>query len=192
MDEHQWFVVEDPQEYGEEPWDFDAGELAFVAALQARAASWRVLPAHSVVCRPEDDSSLLVHGTDVRAGKVCDQLFNLHEASARGSFHATGPVEELAERCASWFETVLSRPVSRTEWSHEGRVYETWAFAETLEGLVGGFNGTLAPAFHTGGGDSRARHDRCALLRGATEPQPGPHSPFCPYEPEAPANPRVD
>ncbi|MGW7066708.1 hypothetical protein ACWGII_38415 [Streptomyces sp. NPDC054855] len=166
MDDNRWFVAEDPHEYDEEPWDFDADEFAFVAALQARASSWRVLSAHSNVCRPEDDSSLLVYvslidhewpvvlgewavhfyGTHVRAGKVSDQLFNLHETSERGYFHATGPVEELAERSAAWFETVLSRPVSRTEWLHEGKVYATSRdFADTLEGLAVGFNRLMPP-----------------------------------------------
>ncbi|SEQ72369.1 hypothetical protein SAMN04487983_1007191 [Streptomyces sp. yr375] len=126
-----WFEVEDPEEYGEEPWDFDEAELAFLAALRARAAAWRVPWAPSQVGRPEDDSSLLVHvcrldeerrlllgewavhfhGTHARAGKVRDQLFNLDESPERGFFQASGTVEELAERCADWFESVLSRPL---------------------------------------------------------------------------------
>ncbi|MGA5220236.1 hypothetical protein ACPCAE_29765 [Streptomyces cinereoruber] len=184
-----WFEVEDSEEDGEEPWDFDSGELAFVAALQDRAASWRVPRAHSGVGRPEDDSSLLVHvslsdseramslgdwavhfhGTHVRAGKVVDQLFNLDPYSGRDFFRATGTVEELAERCAAWFEAVLSRPVGRLEQHGLSRAYgTTWYFADNLEGLVGW-------------GDPRARHDRCVLLRGATGPQEGPHSPLCPY-----------
>ncbi|CAL9673159.1 hypothetical protein SUDANB176_07563 (plasmid) [Streptomyces sp. enrichment culture] len=61
MDDNPWFVVEDPQEDGEEPWDFDTAELAFITTLQNRAASWRVPFAHSDVGRPEDESSLLVH-----------------------------------------------------------------------------------------------------------------------------------
>ncbi|MEU0397510.1 hypothetical protein ABZ208_33000 [Streptomyces sp. NPDC006208] len=128
MEYDRWFEIADPREDDEEPWGFDAGELAFVAALQTRAASWCVPSAHSSVGRPEDESSLLVwvslsdheqpvslgewavhfYGTHVRAGRVCDQLFNLDETSNRGFFHATGTVEELAERCADMFATVLS------------------------------------------------------------------------------------
>ncbi|MBB4892374.1 hypothetical protein FHS39_001385 [Streptomyces olivoverticillatus] len=33
MDVNSWFEVEDPEEYGEESWDFDEAELAFLAAL---------------------------------------------------------------------------------------------------------------------------------------------------------------
>ncbi len=40
------------------------------------------------------------YGTHVQAGKVRDQLFNLHESPERGFFRASGTVEELAERCA--------------------------------------------------------------------------------------------
>lgn len=205
MEDSPWFEIEDPLEDGEEPWDFDADELAFVAALQNRAAAWRVPPAHSGVGRPEDDSSLLVwvslsdheppvllgdwavhfYGTHVRAGAVRDQLFNIDETSHRGFFHATGTVEELADRCADMFATVLSRPVSRTEWLHEGRTYATsWNFADTSEGLVRSVNRDLAPTAHARGGSPRVRHDRCVLVRGATEPQEAPHSPLCPYKAE--------
>lgn len=204
MDDNPWFVVEDPQEDGEEPWDFDAAELSFITALQTRAASWRVPFAHSAVGRPEDDSSLLVHvslsdperplilgewavhfhGTHVRAGKVCDQLLNLHETPGHGFFRASGTVEQLAERCATWFEAVLSRPVIRMEWLHQGSVYATnWAFADTAEGLVAGVDRTLAPASHTGWHLPRVRHDRCTRVRGASPPQQDPHAPLCPYEP---------
>ncbi|MFP3989492.1 hypothetical protein U9R90_18820 [Streptomyces sp. E11-3] len=187
-----WFVVEDPEADGEEPWNFDADELTFISALQGRAASWRVQRAPSDVGRPEDDSSLLVHvslvdsdrsislgewavhfhGTHVLAGKVRDQLFNIDRRPERGFFRATGTAQELAERCAQWFEAILSRPVSRTEWHNQGREYATaWHFADNLEGLVGSGN------FHD-------RHTRCVLLRGATRPQDTPHSPLCPHGPD--------
>ncbi|MEV0220312.1 hypothetical protein [Streptomyces sp. NPDC050704] len=157
MDVTTWFEVEDPQEYDEEPWDFDEAELAFLAALRARAAVWQVPPAPSTVGRPEDEASLLVYvclldaerlvalgewavyffGTYVRAGKVCDQLFNLHEPPERGSFRASGTVDELAQQCADWFESLLSRPVVRTEWtSKAGTAATRWEFADTDEALV--------------------------------------------------------
>ncbi|GHD80981.1 hypothetical protein GCM10010317_103700 [Streptomyces mirabilis] len=85
--------------------------------------------------RLEDDSSLLVwvslvdeersltlgecavhfYGTHVRAGRVCDQLFNLHESPERGFLRASGTADELALRCADWFEDLLRRPVVRAE-----------------------------------------------------------------------------
>ncbi|MFJ1653221.1 hypothetical protein ACIOC2_17865 [Streptomyces sp. NPDC088337] len=213
MDSNPWFVVEDPQEDGEEPWDFDAGELAFIATLQARAASWRVPPAYSSVGRPEDDSSLLVHislsdserrlilgewavhfhGTHMRAGKVCDQLFNLHETPENGFFHASGTAEQLAEQCATWFETVLSRPVIRMQWLGQDSVYATgWIFADTAEALAGGVDHALASTGHTGWRTSRVRpdrHHRCTLIRGALQPQKGLHAPLCPYEPKPAGSP---
>ncbi|WP_353946907.1 hypothetical protein ABII15_38310 [Streptomyces sp. HUAS MG91] len=157
MDAYTWFEVEGPEEYGEEPWDFSEAELGFLAALRVRAAGWRVPWAPSQVGRPEDESSLLVHisvldevrrlvlgewavhfyGTHVLAGKVCDQLFNLQESPEYGFFRASGTVEELAERCAGWFETLLSRHVVRVEWPlREGKHATHWEFADTGEVLA--------------------------------------------------------
>ncbi|MEU5894862.1 hypothetical protein [Streptomyces venezuelae] len=84
---------------------------------------------------PEDDASLLVfislgdgerrtivgewavhfHGSYIRAGRVSDQLYNVFESRAGVLSRTTGTPEELAARCAEWFEAVLSRPVARTE-----------------------------------------------------------------------------
>ncbi|MFJ4837102.1 hypothetical protein [Streptomyces sp. NPDC088746] len=154
---NSWFEVEDPEECGEEPWDFCEAELAFLAALRARTVDWRVSWAPSQVGRPEDESSLLVyislldearrlvlgqwavhfHGTYVLAGRVCDQLFNLYESPEHGFFRASGAVEELAERCAGWFESVLSRPVVRVDRSFEDGQHATrWEFADTGEVLA--------------------------------------------------------
>ncbi|WP_326695780.1 MULTISPECIES: hypothetical protein [unclassified Streptomyces] len=203
MDSNPWFVVEDSEEDGEEPWDFDAGELAFIATLQARAASWRVPLTYSSVGRPEDDSSLLVHvslsdtepplilgewavhfhGTYMRAGKVCDQLFNLHETPERGFLHASGTAKQLAEQCADWFETVLSRPVIRMEWLSLDSVSATgWAFADTAQALAGNVDHALAFASYSKRRTSHVRHHRCTLIRGASQPQKEPHAQLCPYE----------
>ncbi|TXS49808.1 hypothetical protein [Streptomyces sp. t39] len=156
MDENSWFEVEDPAEYGEEPWDFDEEELAFLAALRARTAHWRAPWASSHGGRSEDGTSLLVHvslldedhglilgqwaahfsGGEVRAGKVRDQLFHLHESPGHGFFQASGSSEELAERCADWFERLLSRPVVRDVWSGDGGPCAVrWEFADTGEVL---------------------------------------------------------
>ncbi|MGR6541202.1 hypothetical protein [Streptomyces sp. NRRL F-4835] len=157
MDNNTWFEVEDPEEYDEAPWDFDGTELAFLVALRTRAAAWRVPWAPSNVSRPEDDSSLLVwvtlldeertlilgewavhfYGTHVRAGKVSDQLFNLHESHKHGFFRTSGTADELALRCADWFESLLSRPVVRAEWpAATGAIATRWEFADTKEALV--------------------------------------------------------
>ncbi|MFI8391896.1 hypothetical protein [Streptomyces sp. NPDC085540] len=211
MDDNPWFWDEDLQEDRNEPGGLSADELAFLKALRAHASTWTVPWTYNSVARPEDESSLLVHvdlsddgdgpilgewavhfyGTHVRAGRVGDQLFNLDEAPERGFFQATGTMEELAEQCAAWFETVLSRPVSRAQWLHKGRVYATlWAFADTGEPLVRGVDNALAPTPYTEWHSfPRVSHDRCTLVRGATQPQTGPHAPFCLYEPEAPGSP---
>ncbi len=77
------------------------------------------------------------HGTHVRAGKVRDQLFHRHESPERGFFRVSGTVEELAERCAYWFENLLSRPVVRAEWPLEGGVQAIrWGFAGIAEVLA--------------------------------------------------------
>ncbi|MET9610052.1 hypothetical protein ABZZ17_34115 [Streptomyces sp. NPDC006512] len=159
MNVNSWFEVEDPEE-GEDPWNFNEAELAFLEALRARADGWQVPPTPDLVTLTEDESALLVsiclidearhvilrewavhfHGTHVRAGKVRDQVYNLHESPESGFFMATGTVEELAVRCADWFEHVLSRPVDRCEWPREGGGggYVTcWEFADTGEALAG-------------------------------------------------------
>lgn len=123
------------------------------------------------------------HGTYMRTGKVRDQLFNLHESPEHGFSHVSGTAEQLAEQCAAWFETLLSRPVVRREWVHESSVYAmSWAFADTEEALVSSVNHAVAPASftsHTGGRVPRVRHDRCTLVRGASQQHPGPHAPLC-------------
>lgn len=157
MDVTSWFEVEEPEEYDEESWDFSEAERAFLDALRSRAAAWWVTPAPGQAGRPEGESSLLVHGclvdeprplalgewavqfhgTHVQAGKVRDQLFTLHESPVRGFFPASGTVEELAERCADWFENLLSRPVIRAEWPLEGGTHVIrWEFTDTGEVLA--------------------------------------------------------
>ncbi|MGZ9933779.1 hypothetical protein ACXNSR_28350 [Streptomyces sp. NC-S4] len=193
----RWFVDDHDDDS-----DLDATEAAFVSALRDRAAAWRVPPAYSCVSRTEDESALLVcvsftdegernvrlgewavhfRGADVSAGRVCDQLFNLHESPESGFFRATGTPEALAERCAAWFEAVLSRPVGRMQWLHEDKVYATqWMFADTGEGLVGGYDNRLAPSPLEGwGAYPSSPHALCTLVRGGSGPQHGPHAPEC-------------
>ncbi|WP_431037698.1 hypothetical protein ACQYWQ_25195 [Streptomyces sp. P6-2-1] len=157
MDGARWFEDEGPAGDDEEPWEFSEADLSFLAALRARAAAWRVPRAPHHVGRSEDEASLLVrvgladeeyhlvlgewavhfYGAYVLAGKVGDQLYNLHESPAYGSFRATGTAEDLAGRCADWFERLLSRPVVREEWpSEDGRHAVRWEFADTGEPLV--------------------------------------------------------
>ncbi|MYY83679.1 MULTISPECIES: hypothetical protein [unclassified Streptomyces] len=53
MHMYPWFEVEDPEDEGDEPWDFDADELAFISALQDREhrkSSPRAAPSGSRPC----------------------------------------------------------------------------------------------------------------------------------------------
>ncbi|WP_406067128.1 hypothetical protein OG372_00160 [Streptomyces sp. NBC_01020] len=159
MHDNTWFDHETLQECDDDPFEFTETELGFLAALRARAATWRVPWAPSGVSRPEDDSSLLVwialhdeqrplvlgewavhfYGTYLQAGKTSDDLFNLHQTPERGFFSASGTPDELALRCADWFEGVLRRPVVRSEWPAGRRVLGSWEFADTGEGLATSF-----------------------------------------------------
>ncbi|MEU6273890.1 hypothetical protein ABZ871_16015 [Streptomyces populi] len=157
-----WFEIDDPDdEFG-----FDAAELAFAKALRERAGSWDVPHAYSWVGRPEDDSSLLacvglsdennrislidlgVHlvGSTVRGDRLHNQLYFLPDRPTGLALEAAGSPQELAERTAAWFETLLRKPIVRHEWEHGGRVYASrYLFADTGEGLVQSYDRTLAP-----------------------------------------------
>ncbi|MFB7449892.1 hypothetical protein [Streptomyces sp. NPDC056194] len=158
-----WFEIDDPDdEFG-----FDAAELAFATALREQANSWNVPYAHNWVGRPEDDSSLLafvglndkhrrvslidigVHlvGSSVRGDRLHNQLHFLPDQPTSLAMEAVGSPQELAERTATWFETLLRKPIVRHEWEHSGQVYATrYLFADTEEGLVQSYNQTLAPS----------------------------------------------
>ncbi|CAL9534419.1 hypothetical protein [Streptomyces sp. Tu 3180] len=70
-----WFVVEDPREDDEGPWDFDTAGSAFIAALR-------------------DPGRL-----PVRAGEACDQLFNRRFTPWWRSGLVGGRENTLAARC---------------------------------------------------------------------------------------------
>lgn len=162
-----WFEPEVATHHDEDVWDFTATELAFLAALRDRAAAWRVPWAPNEVTRPEDESSLLVyitlvdtrghgtvvgdwavhfHGTHVVAGRTDDDLLNVRDAPGRDWFRLAGTVDDLAQRCADWFEDVLSRPVFRVERQEpDGKVVTRWEFGDTEETAVGGVPPVPAP-----------------------------------------------
>ncbi|MFF7334795.1 hypothetical protein ACIQU5_07290 [Streptomyces sp. NPDC090306] len=150
-----WFEPEAATGDDEDVWEFTTAELAFLSALRDRAAAWRVPWAPSEVTRPEDESSLLVHvalldtrglglvlghwavhfyGTHVVAGRTVDDLLNVCEAPGRDWFRLAGTIDALAQRCADWFEDVLSRPVFRVERQEpDGKVVTRWEFGGTEE-----------------------------------------------------------
>ncbi|WCD91076.1 hypothetical protein KPP03845_200037 (plasmid) [Streptomyces xanthophaeus] len=158
-----WFEIDDPDdEFG-----FDEAELAFATALREQAKSWDVPYAHSWVGRPEDDSSLLafvglsdkhrrvslidigVHlvGSSVRGDRLHNQLYFLPDQPTSLAMEAVGSPQELAERTATWFETLLRKPIVRHEWEHSGQIYASrYLFADTGQGLSQSYNQTLAPS----------------------------------------------
>ncbi len=158
--ENPWFEIDGP--VGE--LEIDEAELAFAARLRALAGCWDVPFASSWVGRPEDDSALLavvtlgtsqlsladfgVHitGSTMRGDRLHNQLYFLPEWPTSFSMEVTGSPEELAERAAEWFETILRKPVVRYEWEHNGQIYaELYLFADTREGMVQRYNSTLSP-----------------------------------------------
>jgi hypothetical protein len=161
MQNNPWFELDDP----DDEFAFSDDELAFAAALREHAGSWTVPSAHSWVGRPEDDSSLVVvasldHGVyghladfgvhvtgrHARGDRLANPLLYLPEQPTPMALESTGAPEELAERAAAWFESLLSKPVVRREWEHNGQVYAHRSlFADTGEPLVQGYNRTLAP-----------------------------------------------
>ncbi|MFD9100294.1 hypothetical protein ACFVZN_04395 [Streptomyces virginiae] len=159
-----WFEIDDP----DDEFSFDAAELDFATALRDQAGSWDVPYAYSWVGRPEDESSLLafvglsdehrrvslidigvhlVGGSSVRGDRLHNQLYFLPDQPTSLAMEAVGSPQELAARTATWFETLLRKPIVRHEWEHRGQVYATrYLFADTEEGLVQSYNQTLAPS----------------------------------------------
>ncbi|WP_405640455.1 hypothetical protein [Streptomyces uncialis] len=156
-----WFEIDSDGEFG-----FDEAELAFATALREQARSWDVPYVHSWVGRPEDDSSLLafvslsdkhrrvslidigVHlvGSSVRGDRLRNQLYFLPDQPTSLAMETVGSPQELAERTAAWFETLLRKPIVRHEWEHGGQVYASrYLFADTGQGLGQSYSQTLAP-----------------------------------------------
>ncbi|MFJ4851282.1 hypothetical protein [Streptomyces sp. NPDC088733] len=156
-----WFMLDDPAD----DLELDDAELAFIVRLQELAQSWAVPYEHSWAERSEEESllacvglsdderamSLLqvgVHVTDgsMKGDRLHNQLHFLPDEPTDLAIEAVGTPDELAERAASWFETVLRRPVARCEWVHAGQVYATeWRFWDTGEPLVRGRDRRPAP-----------------------------------------------
>jgi hypothetical protein len=158
-----WFEIDDP----DDEFEFTEAERAFAGALRERAEAWSVRHAHNWVGRPEDDDSALlvsvslsdrerrlslgnfgVHftGRRVRGDRLHSQLFYLPEQPTGLALEVSGSPDELADRCAEWFEGVLRKPVVLLEWLHEGAVYAArYVFADTAEGLCQSYDKALAP-----------------------------------------------
>ena len=75
----------------------------------------------------------------VRGDELHNQLLSLPDEPTPLALEGTGTPEELAERTADWFETVLGRPIVRHEWLRLGKVYaHRWLFADSGQPLAEG------------------------------------------------------
>jgi len=165
VSENPWFR---PPRYYYSWFRFDPGELAFLSALRRLTATWLLPETHSEVGRNEDEAALVavahvsdpekgthlatygVHmvGPTVRGDLICGHhaMYYLPEEPTDLAMEATGNSQVLAAAAATWFETVLQKPIVRHDWEHDGHLYaERYQFADTGRGLVSMYNTNLAP-----------------------------------------------
>ncbi|MGW1911160.1 hypothetical protein ACWCQS_10635 [Streptomyces sp. NPDC002076] len=146
MPEHPWFVIE-PED--DEEFEFSDDERAFVAALRERTAGWASAGVDGELARTDAWDSLVAHlsfsdpggrlhllcagvhftGDRVRGDRLHNQLFTLTDRPSSWALEATGTVEELADRSADWFRTVLEKPVVLYVWLNPDRYAYAARFA---------------------------------------------------------------
>lgn len=144
MPEHPWFEIEEPEgpDDRDDVIEFSATERAFLAALRERTAPWASGDVDGMVGRPDDSNTLMaglsltdsnsvlvdfgVHfrGNRVRGDRLHSQLFMLPERPSNWALDATGTVQELAQQSASWFQSVLCKPVVLYVWLYDGQADE--------------------------------------------------------------------
>lgn len=82
----------------------------------------------------------------MRGGRLHNRLYYLSESTPSLSLDVRGDIDRLAAKTASWFETVLHRPIVLHVWMHEGRAYAgRYEFADTHETLVQAYTRPAAP-----------------------------------------------
>jgi hypothetical protein len=169
MPEHPWFAIE--PEDGEEL-EFTDDERAFAAALRERTAGWagagvgvgvgaellRTDAWDSLVARLSfSDPGARLHlvdvgvhfyGDRVRGDRLHNQLFTLADRPSSWALEAAGTVEELAERSARWFRSVLDKPVVLYVWLNDDRyAYAArFAYADEDQTISQLYRKDLAPA----------------------------------------------
>ncbi|MGW5426699.1 hypothetical protein ACWET9_05670 [Streptomyces sp. NPDC004059] len=124
-------------------------ERAFAAALRERTAGWASAGVGGELGRTDAWDSLVaclsfgdrggrlhllyagVHfnGDRVRGDRLHNQLFTLTDRPSGWGLEATGTVEELADRSARWFRTVLDKPVVLYVWLNADRYAYAARFA---------------------------------------------------------------
>ncbi|MGW7526369.1 hypothetical protein [Streptomyces sp. NPDC054783] len=165
MPEHPWFVIE-PEDV--EEFEYTDDERAFAAALRERTAGWAEPHVGGELLRPDAWDSLVaclsfsdpraprhlvdigvhLYGDRVRGDRLHNQLFALTDRPSNWALEATGTVEELADRSAGWFRTVLDKPVVLYVWLNDDRyAYAArFAFADDDRTISQLYRRDLAPA----------------------------------------------
>ena len=96
--------------------------------------------------------ALVTAGVRVRAGhlhgdRLDDQSYVFPVTPSSLVIDRDGSPDDLAAAAATWFETLLSRPIVHQEWVHEGQVYaQRWMFADTGEPLAQSYRRDWAPS----------------------------------------------
>lgn len=165
MPEQPWFELDEPDDI--DFYEFTAPELAFVRALRERTAGWAAAGVEGLVCRSDEWDSLVArlsftdreaplhlidvgvhfYGDRLRGDQLHDQTYMLTDTPSSWALDASGTVEELAERAASWFRSVLRKPVvlyvwlNDDQWAYAAR----FAFADTNQTIAQLYHGDLAP-----------------------------------------------
>ncbi|MFF4485764.1 hypothetical protein ACFY0F_04585 [Streptomyces sp. NPDC001544] len=164
MPKQPWFAID---ESDDEYYEFTDHERAFVAALREHTEQWAADDVSSLVGRTDEWDSLVAYlsfrdpgaqvhlidvglhftGDLVRGDRLHNQLYTLPDRPSDWALEARGTVEELAERSADWFRTVLRKPVVLYVWlNEERRAYAArFAFADDDETISQLYRRDLAP-----------------------------------------------
>jgi hypothetical protein len=150
--------------------EFTSDERAFVTRMSEHPGTVPDGPVYGLVFRAEGGDALVatvsltdpeanlalvdlgVHLADgrVRGDRLHNQLFFLPESPSPWALDETGDVDELAQRSAEWFTTMLHRPIVLYIWLHNRYAYAArYVFADTGETLSQSYIEQLAPAGQT-------------------------------------------
>jgi hypothetical protein len=165
--DEEWFATDDEDELDEvqqavvsvlraracaAPWPIDPtdacltlpGWVSYPYELTPEENSYGRLVAYTDIVDVEQNCILITvgahfDGSSVRGDELHNQLFTLPDKPTSLALAAVGSSEEIADRTADWFETLLRRPIVRHEWLRSGGIYaRRWLFADTGQGLVEG------------------------------------------------------
>ena len=163
MAEHPWFVLE-PED--DEELELTDDDRAFAAALREHTAGWTEARVDGWFDRTDEalvaclsfgdpearrhliDVGVHFYGGRVRGDRLHNQSFLLTDRPSAWALEATGTVDELADRSARWFRSVLDKPVVLYVWVNDDRyAYAArFAYADDDRTISQMYNKDLAPA----------------------------------------------